>query len=161
MEGFFLSWATPKEVAIAWYVFVAVLLLVSIPLVIDRGFLRLIRAPLAGLLVVVSMMGFFFLTATDIGLAWPTLSIKGETSPEVLEGEKIFLKYGCPNCHQVGDFGTPAGPHLTGISQKMDAGALADYIAGGSSGDLHSIMPDYKQMTPEELRLLIKFLSRL
>ncbi|KKM12218.1 hypothetical protein SY88_04585 [Clostridiales bacterium PH28_bin88] len=161
--NFFISWAASKEVAMGWYIYLGVLLLLSLPLVFDLRLMKSRRKPLSIALAIGALSGFVVLSTTDIGLAWPTLvSVKGETTPGFIEGEKVFFKYGCTNCHQVGDYGIPAGPNLAGISARKGQDILGTLIRDYEAGNLHSIMPDYRQiMSPQELKLLMDFLKHL
>ncbi|MHB1125694.1 MAG: c-type cytochrome [Bacillota bacterium] len=160
----FISWATPKEVAIQWYIFLSLLLLLTLPLILGMEAIREWRKKLSIAIIVCALSGFVVLTLTDVGLAWPAIvssDMGGTTDPSIVAGEKVYFKYGCPNCHQTGRFGIPAGPELTGISGIMNTEELKTFLLDYNSRGVDSVMPDYKQMSPDELELLLNFLKHL
>lgn len=163
MDSLFFSWAASKEVAQGWYLFLGLLIVVSVWAVFDWRFLRVPRKSLSVVIAIGALFGLVMLSTTDVGMTWPNLvSAKDAHSPEILQGEKVFFKYGCLNCHQVGDYGVPAGPNLAGISTRRDFSSGTTFIREYGQGDLHSIMPDYRQiMSLEEQKLLIDFLMHL
>lgn len=164
---FFISWAAPKEAHPGWYLYIGLLLVISLPLVLELGFLRRLRQQLAILLCVFALTGFLVLSTSDMGLAWPTIvtDITNQNDHEMrdamVQGEKVYFKYGCPNCHQIGDFGVPAGPNLAGYGAVMNRDYLTRYMLDYQGRGLVSVMPDYRQMSEEELRLLLDFMEHL
>jgi cytochrome c551/c552 len=164
VERLLIFWATPKDVAVGWYIYLSIIILMSVPLVINLKLSKENKELLTQVLVLSTMVGFFVLVVTDVGLDWPDLisANKVEITPEIIQGEKIFFKYGCPNCHQIGNLGTEAGPNLAGVSLRKDREAMAIFFDDYFPGKLHAIMPNYKQiMKPEELELLMNFLDHL
>ncbi|MHB1419037.1 MAG: c-type cytochrome [Bacillota bacterium] len=160
----FISWATPKEVAAEWYIFIFVLLLLTFPLILGLDMLKAWRKKLSLVIMMGAMAGFILLSLTNVGLAWPAIVSAdngGASDTSIVAGEKVYFKYGCPNCHQVGRFGIPAGPDLEGISRKMNAERLKTYLLDYNSRGVDSVMPDYRRISPGELELLLNFLKHL
>jgi len=95
----------------------------------------------------------------------------GSSPTESSPGQKLFLEY-CAACHAVR--GTAAagtlGPDLTHIASRlslgagllpMNAGALAAWIVSAQHLKPESLMPEFRNLSGEDLRAVTQYLESL
>lgn len=77
-------------------------------------------------------------------------------------GQVLFYKHDCAACHQVGGIGGVAGPDLTHAGTKQpDVEWHIKHLQDPVSVVADSAMPDFKELSDEELRALAEYLVTL
>ena len=81
---------------------------------------------------------------------------------DVKEGEWLYYELNCDFCHMIGDEGRPAGPHLTGIGDRMTNKMIRGFLLYPKNyyPEL-SYMPSYKHLPEEEIESLVVFMASL
>lgn len=150
-----------KEVGTGWFIFIACALLVA--LLLEMGaFRRWGRKVVPLLLVLACGFGVFSLLFTDLGATYPLRTVflrEVYMTPQVKEGMEIYFKYGCPNCHQLRGWGTPAGPDLAGIVKRRGEAWVKEYLVNPRFRRTGSTMLHYSFLTEDQLNKLLTFLS--
>ena len=96
---------------------------------------------------------------------------KGDQQPVVAEshtlqaknkwtGEAIFIER-CRDCHRVHETGGVVGPDLSSVGAKRDSQYLSQIIRQPSKVYPGTVMPPYDTLPPEQIRLLVDYLSSL
>jgi mono/diheme cytochrome c family protein len=96
---------------------------------------------------------------------------------DVAAGRALFVDFGCPSCHRVegepfsAKPGAGVGPDLTGMGAHHPPGYFAEAIMnpdavliegpGYIGPDGHSVMPDYPEMTIQQLADVVAYLASL
>lgn len=150
-----------KEVDPGWFILVSLILLGAFLLEITtfRGKTRRILALTVGL---ISAAGVFLLLLTNVGASYPlreTFLQRTEMGPWVEQGMEVYFKYGCPTCHQLNGWGTPAGPDLAGVVARHGEAWVRRYLVDPDFRGVSSPMLHYSFLTEEELAKLLAFLS--
>ena len=73
-----------------------------------------------------------------------------ERGPGTGRGEQLFVAQGCYGCHQIGKFGTPIGPDLSGLGARYPAAYLRSWLRDPESVRPTAHMPKL-ELTAEEI----------
>lgn len=139
------------------------LVLLSVPLVSNRGERHPARRPLAVAAVVVILSGIAALTVAGWHENWSprvdapplTADIIGSSSGPVYEGTMVFNKMGCLFCHTIEGHGGKRGPDLTWIADRLTRDQLNLRIMNGAYN-----MPVFGRiLSTEQTENLLDFLS--
>lgn len=150
-----------KEVSFGWFIFVAFILLGAFLLEIG-AFHWKTKKTLALFLWLGSLTGVSLLVLTDVGASYPLRTVFLQNTPmttSVEQGMEVYLKYGCPNCHQLNGWGTPAGPEMAGIVSHRGEEWVREYLVNPGFRGVSSAMPNYASLGEDELARLLEFLS--
>lgn len=151
---------TIKEIDFGWFIFVGLVLL-GVAL-LEVGLLRgKVKQVLAPLLVMASAAGVFLLLFTSVGASYPLRDVLARKTPmnaRVEQGMEIYFKYGCPNCHQIDGWGTPAAPDMGGIVERRGERWVREYLVNSDFRGVSSAMPEYSSLREEELARLLEFM---
>lgn len=150
-----------KEVSLGWFVFVSLSLIGALALEIPF-FRGKARRRLAWTLGFCSVLGVLVLVFSDVGASYPlrtALLQKTAMTEEVKQGMDIYFKYGCPNCHQLNGWGTPAGPDLAGEVSRRGKAWVREYLVNPNFRAEPSLMLHYSFLTDAELERLLAFLA--
>ena len=96
--------------------------------------------------------------ATKIDYSGPTDWL--QLSPEELTGVAYFRQERCASCHATGDGASKAGPDLTQVSVRKDAGWMIDHFKRPDAKRPGSFMPPV-QLDDDQLNSLAAFLLKL
>ncbi len=138
-------------------------LIVSAPLLSNKGERSARRRPWAIAIVVATVMAVGSLWILGAGSPWspkfdaPPLSaeIVGAASGPVAEGARLFHDKGCLSCHLVAGIGGRRGPNLTHIGDLLSREDITIRIANGGKN-----MPAFAgTLGSRELELLVAFVS--
>lgn len=138
-------------------------ILISLPLLFNKGERALRRRPWAPLLVLSLLAALVALTQEGARAPWSphfdakplSAHIIGASNGPVYEGAQVFNKKGCLFCHKIAGHGGLRGPDLSYIANRMTQQQLIIRIMNGASN-----MPDFAGiLTPEELDNLLAFLA--
>ncbi len=138
-------------------------LLVSPPLLSNKGERSARRRPWAIAMVVVTVMMIGSLWIIGARSPWspkfeaPPLSqeVVGATSGPVADGARLFHDKACLSCHLISGEGGRRGPNLTHIGDLLTRDQLTIRISNGGTN-----MPAFAStLTPEELDHLVTFLA--
>jgi ubiquinol-cytochrome c reductase cytochrome b subunit len=156
----------PSAIAPAFVVLFPILLLivlVSLPF-LDRGPWRGIRhRPIAASVVVISVIVLIYLSdlrRRSPWTGWPSPELpavpEGVTlAPEVEEGRRLYVRFGCNSCHAIAGHGSRVGPDLAQMGDRLSRSEYRDYILNPPQG---IPMPSYEgRVTEEELERIIDF----
>ena len=141
----------------------AILFLLALPFVANRGERHPARRPWAIGAVVLSVLTVGVLIRIGSDAPWvPNLS--GLTLPPTVtqglggaesQGARLFASRGCIACHQIGGTGGLRGPELDDVGARLTHEQLISQIVNGSAN-----MPGYRDtISPIELSNLVAFLE--
>ncbi|MDR3570441.1 MAG: cytochrome b N-terminal domain-containing protein [Syntrophobacteraceae bacterium] len=139
------------------------LVLLSVPLVSNRGERHPGRRPLAVAAVVVILSGIAALTVAGWHEDWSprvhapplTANLIGVSSGPVYEGAMVFNKMGCLFCHTIEGHGGKRGPDLTEIADELTRDQLTLRIMNGAYN-----MPVFGRiLSTEQTENLLDFLA--
>ncbi|MCG6973735.1 MAG: cytochrome b N-terminal domain-containing protein [Desulfobacterales bacterium] len=139
------------------------LVLLSVPLVSNRGERHPARRPLAVAVVVFIFSGIVALTVAGWHENWSprvnasplTADIIGASSGPVYEGAMVFNNMGCLFCHTIEGHGGKRGPNLTWIADRLTRDQLTLRIMNGAYN-----MPVFGRiLSTAETENLLDFLS--
>jgi ubiquinol-cytochrome c reductase cytochrome b subunit len=139
------------------------LVLLSVPLVTNRGERHPARRPLAVVAVVCIFSGLAALTVAGWNENWSprvnasplSADIIGASSGPVYEGAMVFNKMGCLFCHTIEGHGGKRGPELTWIADRLTRDQLTLRIMNGAYN-----MPVFGRiLSTAETENLLDFLS--
>ena len=82
------------------------------------------------------------------------------TDPALAKGGEIYQAQACNACHGESAAGTPAGPKLAGIHQRMSAELLSAILKSPSAEMMAGGMTSL-DLPPDSMRSLVTSLSRL
>lgn len=155
----------PKSVPIfvVWFPILLFLLLVSLPL-IDRSPHRdMSKRPFWVILVGCSTIALLGLSAIRLRSPWtgwpssdlPPFPKEYIITPELEEGRKLFVKYGCNSCHAVAGSGPDVGPDITKIDKRLSREDIVNVITHPPES---FAMPSYQgRMSEQELKYVSEF----
>src|SRR6218665_273985 len=119
-----------------------------------------------------ALMGFVVVAHSPESFARGQAERLAPPRPARVQGAELFLSSGCAACHSVR--GTPAngvaGPDLTHVGARGTLGAgilpnnrgtLAGWIADSQTIKPGNRMPNYKQLSPDELNALAAYMESL
>lgn len=119
-----------------------------------------------------ALMGFVVIAHAPEDFARWRAARRGPAASPAGKGAELFLSSGCGACHTIS--GTPAnglaGPDLTRVGARRTLGAgilpnnrgtLAGWIADSQTIKPGNRMPNYKQLSPDELNALAAYLEGL
>lgn len=139
------------------------LVLLSVPLVSNRGERHPARRPLAVAAVVIIFSGIAALTVAGWNENWSprvnapplTANIIGASSGPVYEGAMVFNKMACLFCHTIEGHGGKRGPNLTWIADRLTRDQIKLRIMNGAYN-----MPVFGRiLSTAETENLLDFLS--
>ena len=86
----------------------------------------------------------------------------GTVNGDVEDGELLYYDLNCDFCHMIGDEGRPAGPHLSGIGDRMTNKMIRDFLIYPKNyyPEL-SMMPSYDHLPEEDFENLVLFMASL
>ena len=141
----------------------AIVALIALPLVSNKGERSPSRRPWAIGIVAVTIGMVFSLTVVGMREPWlphfdaPPLSAAtiGSTDPAVIRGAALFHSQSCILCHKIGNDGGVRGPNLTQVGARLTPDQLTWRIQNGGSS-----MPPYAGvLNAQQLRDLVAFLA--
>lgn len=150
---------------------VIIIVLLLVPFISNGGERAPSRRPVAVLSVIVIATLFGVLTYQGVASPWsPVMTawsgdsvpvrIVERSSPVELQGALVFQYKNCRNCHALDGVGGRRGPDLTDVATRLTRNKLIDQVSNGTPGGGN--MPAYgKQMSPNEMSVLIEFLTSL
>lgn len=150
---------------------VIIIVLLLVPFISNGGERAPSRRPVAVLSVIVIATLFGVLTYQGVVSPWsPVMTawsgdsvpvrIVERSSPVELQGALVFQYKNCRNCHALDGVGGRRGPDLTDVATRLTRNKLIDQVSNGTPGGGN--MPAYgKQMSPNEMSVLIEFLTSL
>jgi len=121
------------------------------------------RRPWAAILVllIVSVIGVFWIAgerapwSPDFAAKPLSATVVRDTTPEVVEGARLFYTKGCEFCHAINGEGGQRGPDLTLVATRMTPLEIVGRIANGGPN-----MPAFtRTLTPEEIQTIVAFLA--
>lgn len=144
---------------------VLVLLLLAIPFLDKSPRRHPLSRPLAtglwtGAWIVIAILEYGGLTQPVHGKT-TDVPVAKAFSDQAKSGWKAFNTYGCINCHQIGNAGTPVGPALTDVGAKRDHAYLAKWVRDPASLKPGAAMMGFPQIPAKDFEDLITFLSEL
>jgi len=141
----------------------AIVLLVALPLIFNRGERTLRHRPWAPIFVLCLLAVLVALTQEGSRSPWSPRfdaeplpgQVIGTSSGPIYEGAQVFNKKGCLYCHAIAGHGGLRGPNLSYIGSRLTRRELIIRIMNGADN-----MPAFANiLTPEELNNLIAFLQ--
>jgi ubiquinol-cytochrome c reductase cytochrome b subunit len=121
------------------------------------------RRPWAAIVVllIVSVIGVFWIAgerapwSPDFTAKPLPAAVVRDTTPDVVEGARLFYTKGCEFCHTVGGHGGPRGPDLSLVATRMSPLEMVGRIANGGPN-----MPAFAStLTPAEIQSIVAFLA--
>ncbi len=121
------------------------------------------RRPWAALVVllIVSTIGLFWVAgerapwSPDFAAKPLAAAVVRDTTPEVVEGARLFYAKGCEFCHAIGGQGGARGPDLTLVATRMSPLEIVGRITNGGPN-----MPAFTStLTPAEIQAIVGFLT--
>lgn len=113
----------------------------------------------------VLIVAFAVLVGTLIWLKPPPARYGYAGSAAAEQGEAIYRREGCRNCHKVFGNGSSSGPALDGVGSRRSPDWLQAYLAnprpGVGEGAYRVTMPSYAGLKPAERDALVAHLSAL
>jgi menaquinol-cytochrome c reductase cytochrome b/c subunit len=114
------------------------------------------RRPLATTAGILTILAMGYLTYAGAEAGSPTV-IDMKVAPQYKAGSEIVAGSGCLACHKLGANGNNGpGPELTHIGARIPRAAIVRSIEIGPS-----IMPSFRELSPEKLNQVADFLSSL
>jgi ubiquinol-cytochrome c reductase cytochrome b subunit len=160
-----LIWYKPRPAAdltMVWLPLLALLAMLALPLLFNRGERSPARRPWAVLTVAIALIFFGSLTYLGMRPYWVpnftteplSAEVLGASEGPVVEGARVFAARGCHYCHQVAGHGGDYGPDLTDVTRRMSAQEVTVRIVAGIKN-----MPSYRDvLSDEELAAIMVFL---
>jgi ubiquinol-cytochrome c reductase cytochrome b subunit len=138
-------------------------ILISIPLIANRGERSIRRRPWAAIIVVGVFVILVALTQAGYKAPWSPRfdakpipeSVVGASSGPVYEGAQVFDKKGCLYCHRIAGHGGLRGPDLSTVASRLTRRQLIIRIMNGA----HNMPAFAGILTPTELNNLLAFLA--
>jgi ubiquinol-cytochrome c reductase cytochrome b subunit len=156
----------PSRIAPAFMVLFPLLVflgLLILPL-LDRGPNRGIRnRPIWAAVVLVLAISLLALSGLRQRSPWtgwpdptaPPWPVSITVTPELEEGRRLFVQYGCNSCHPVAGHGWRVGPDLTTLPRLLSREEMRQFILRPPEG---AAMPGYQgRMTEEELERVVDY----
>jgi ubiquinol-cytochrome c reductase cytochrome b subunit len=121
------------------------------------------RRPWAAIVVllIVSVIGIFWIAgerapwSPDFAAKPLPAAVVQNTTPEVVEGARLFYAKGCEFCHAIGGYGGARGPDLSMVATRMSPLEMVGRIANGGPN-----MPAFTStLTPAEIQAIVAFLA--
>jgi cbb3-type cytochrome oxidase cytochrome c subunit len=116
----------------------------------------------AGTMLIVAFAG---LVGTLIWLKPPPARYGYVSSAAAEQGEVIYRREACRDCHKVFDNGSSSGPALDGVGSRRSPDWLHAYLIdpqpGVGEGRYRVSMPSYRGLKAEERVALVAYLSAL
>lgn len=81
--------------------------------------------------------------------------------PDLARGRAVYDAQGCSACHVVKGTGTAAGPDLTRVGARREAGWLKRFVRDPAAVKRDSAMPPYADLPAEDLDALARYLASL
>jgi mono/diheme cytochrome c family protein len=75
-------------------------------------------------------------------------------------GTSIVAAYNCRQCHFVGGEGKALGPNLNGVTERLDAVSLRQWLREPTSIKYDTPMPDFRLSDPE-IEAIVSYLTHL
>jgi len=100
------------------------------------------------------------LTLAPVAAAQQRDANSPEPSTLVSEGQRLFRIQGCYGCHTVGKLGTPIGPDLSNVGQRLSREYLERWIRDPESQRPHAHMPKL-ELEAKDVTALAAYLSSL
>lgn len=75
-------------------------------------------------------------------------------------GKTVVEAYECRNCHLIGEWGKALGPDLRGVTERLDAVSLRQWLRDPDSIKWNTPMPDFKLSDPE-IEAIVSYLAHL
>jgi cbb3-type cytochrome oxidase cytochrome c subunit len=117
---------------------------------------------LVGTLLIIA---FALLVGTLIWLKPPPARFGFAVSAAADQGEAVYRREACRDCHKVFDNGSSSGPALDGVGSRRSPDWLQAYLVNPrpSGGDRawRVTMPSYARLPPAERDALVAYLSAL
>ena len=88
------------------------------------------------------------------------VSLGQEPAARTGRGDQVFVSQGCYGCHQIGKFGTPIGPDLSGVGAKYGVPYLRQWLRDPESVRPTAHMPKL-ELSREEIEALATYLASL
>jgi len=138
-------------------------ILISVPLIANRGERSIRKRPWAPIIVVSLLVILVALTQQGYRAPWSPRfdakplpeSVIGVSSGPIYEGAQVFNKNGCLYCHTIQGHGGLRGPDLSTVASRLTRRQLIIRIMNGANN-----MPGFAGiLTPEELDNLLAFLA--
>jgi len=121
------------------------------------------RRPWAAIVVllIVSVIGIFWLAgerapwSPDFAAKPLPAAVVRDTTPEVVEGARLFYTKGCEFCHAIDGQGGARGPDLSLVATRMSPLEMVGRITNGGPN-----MPAFAStLTPAEIQAIVAFLA--
>ena len=121
------------------------------------------RRPWAAIVVllIVSVIGIFWIAgerapwSPDFAAKPLPATVVRDSTPEVVEGARLFYAKGCEFCHAIGGHGGARGPDLSMVATRMSPLEMVGRIANGGPN-----MPAFTStLTPAEIQAIVAFLA--
>lgn len=77
----------------------------------------------------------------------------------VTQGESIFIREGCANCHSFKGHGGAIAPDLTGVTQRRSTKWIITQISNPRSHNPDSRMPEFEHISIPERFAIVYFLK--
>ncbi len=74
-------------------------------------------------------------------------------------GEEIFTKQGCINCHSFKGKGGETCPDLTGVTRRRSRSWIRDQIQNPKQHNPNSTMPSFDYLSRSEINAIIRYLK--
>jgi len=136
----------------------ALIILILVPF-IDRGIDRFWSQRKKGL-ATGSLVVLIFIALEVSGAITAPTRPQAETSPLVLEGQKVYRDINCGYCHSINSVGGAIGPDLSDIASVLTSEQITQYLQNPDSMVPNTLHPKL-QFTHEELQGLVAYLKTL
>lgn len=143
----------------------AIVLMLALPFIANKGERSPFRRPWAVALVLMVLIMISTLWIAGLQAPWspiiqqPPLTAQRAgvttTSGEVYQGLQLFSSKGCVTCHQINGWGGYRGPNLSNVANRYTPDQLTYIILNGRGN-----MPSYgNNLTPAEMKSILAFLE--
>ena len=83
------------------------------------------------------------------------------TRPTVRAGARLYAENDCATCHKVRGEGASSAPDLSFIGQMREIDWLRTYVRDPDSLNPATTMPPYKNLSEQEIDLIVAYLKSL